>query len=282
MTIEELKKEIESKNLTQSSYIFVYKKSRFLVDQYAREIARIENRGLIFIKEYTEEETFFDDLDDGNLYVFSTDSFNATPKKNHIIITKKSSNEMAINFPEVKTWQIKDYVYSKCSGVDGSILDKLISSYQDAYSLENEINKICIFDEKMRGSLCNDFLDDDVFSSISKSDMFSFVNAIQRKNVNDVGRLYSKLEMDPMPFIGLLYKQFRNMLDVALQRTPTEENTGLKSNQIYAIKKVCQNYTKQQILDIFKFLCSLENRLKLGELPADCLFDYVLVKVLSV
>lgn len=282
MTIETLKKKIEDHQVEEESFVFLYKKSKFLPEQYAKEIAR--QKGLTIVYEESAEEgtTLFEDLEDGNLYVTIVDSFNSFPKKNHIVITKATNYADAIAFPELENWQIKDYLFSKCSGADVEILDRLLSAQKDLYSLENEICKLSVFNEQLRGALSKEFLENNVFSGVSKVDVFDFINAIQRRNFEDIGKMYLGYKKDPMSLIGLLYKQFKNMVDVYLQKNPTEENTGLKINQIYAIKKVCQNYTKQQVLDIFKFLCSLDNQLKKGELPMDNLFDYVLVKVLSI
>jgi DNA polymerase III delta subunit len=282
MTIKDLKIKIESGNVPEDSFVFVYGKSRFLIDQYISEIAKIKRLVVSYTNDYSEEQTFFDDIDDGNLYVYVTDKFDLVPKKNYIVITKKSSNEEAIVFPELEQWQLKDYLFSKCSGANSSILDKMLSSYQDAYKLENEMCKLCIFDEAFRQTLSKEFFDNGVFSDIDLVDTFEFINAVQTRNFQKISSLYGKYNKDPMSFIGLMYKQFRNMVNVYLQKMPTEENTGLKFNQIYAIKKVCQSYSKQQILDIFKFLCSLDVKLKSGELPTESLFDYVLIKVLTI
>lgn len=282
MTVEELKNKIESGYVDCDSFVFVYKKSKFLAEQYTKEIAKLKKLTVVYDDTYDDGMLLFDCFDDGNLYVIHSDNFNGTPKKNHIIITKKTDYGDAVYFPELEGWQIKDYLFSRCSGSDEFVLNKLLSTCKDIYSLENEICKLSIFDEKMRSSLSKEFLENDVFPNAFKTDTFDFINAVQRRNIDDIRDMYSGYEKDPMSFIGLMYKQFRNMVSVYLQKVPTEQNTGLKSNQIYAIKKVCQNYTKQQVLDIFRFLCSLDSRLKSGELPADCLFDYVLVKVLSI
>lgn len=282
MNVEELKKQIESNDVKEDSFVFVYKKSRFLAEQYAKEIAKIRNLTIVYDDDYIEDNSFFCCINDGNLYVCIVDSFDSKPKKNHIIITKKSRYDDAVSFPELESWQIKDYLFSKCSGADESVLTKLFEKCKDIYGLENEICKLSIFDERMRKSLSVDFLESDVFPNVFKTDTFDFINAVQRRSTDSIREMYAGYDKDPMSFIGLMYKQFKNMVNVYLQKTPTEENTGLKSNQIYAIRKVCQNYTKQQVLDIFKFLCSLDAKLKSGELPSDCLFDYVLVKVLSI
>ena len=88
------------------------------------------------------------------------------------------------------------------------------------------------------------------------------------------------MEKDPIFITSILTKQFRNMINVYLQSYPTEENTGLKDKQIWAIKNVCKKYTKQELLSKFKFLLSVDYSLKSGKIPAEILFDYILINLL--
>ena len=52
MNVEELKKQIESNDVKEDSFVFVYKKSRFLAEQYAKEIAKIRNLTIVYDDDY--------------------------------------------------------------------------------------------------------------------------------------------------------------------------------------------------------------------------------------
>lgn len=280
MTIKELKSQIEDKTLGSEGLIFYYKKDRFLADQYVKEISRIKNRPIVYLNSIPSTSSIWGDIDDGNLSVIICDNIEESIPNNCIVLTKTKCDN-CIEFPELEQWQIKDYAESICKGSDDNTLQKLIKANKDMYGLQNELDKLVIFDDIIRKTLCVEFVSNNVFHNLSSVETFDFSNAVQNKNSTQVGQMYNSIEREPMSFVGLMCKQFRNMVNVYLQNNPNEQNTGLKDKQIWAIKNVCKNYTKQEVFDKFKFLLSIDYRLKCGELPADMIFDYVLVKLFS-
>ena len=154
----------------------------------------------------------------------------------------------------------------------------------DIYRLQQEINKILIFPEVERKYLFKDFISSDIFSDLANKTIYDFSNAIQSKNIHEIVSIYKQLEncdIEPLGLVTILYNNFRKMIRVVLQKFATEENTGLKKNQIYAIKKASEKYNNQQLIDIFKLLCGIDFKLKTGEMPADLILDYVTLNVIS-
>ena len=279
MTLEELKGKIETNSLDNSGLIFCFNKDRFLVDQYVNAIAKLKN----LIIEYSSEvpkNFIFGFIDDSRLTVVVKDTFEQQDVPDNCIVITKSKLDNAIVFPELEAWQIKDYVLSICKGGDESILETLIQKCDNLYGLQNEIDKLSIFEENMRSNLSKEFYENDVFTGINKINVFDFSNAVQNKSCSSVRDLYKNMEKDPIFITSILTKQFRNMVNVYLQSYPTEENTGLKDKQIWAIKNVCKKYTKQELLSKFKFLLSVDYSLKSGKIPAEILFDYILINLL--
>lgn len=279
MTIEELKNLIETKNVPSEMLVFVCKKDRFLAEQYIREIGKVRNLTIQYT-DSVQESGLFGVVNDGNLYVVFCKEFSGEPVDNYIIVCEKTDYKDAVVFPELEKWQVEDYVNTVCDGASKEVLSKLVNN-KDLFSLESDVEKICIFDKVVRKSLSEEFLSQNAFSSICSVDAFDFIKAVQNRDMKAISGMYWKYERDPMSFVGLMCNQFRNMVNVGLQKNPTEANTGLKSNQIYAIIKVCEKYSKEQIYKIFRFLYSVDEKLKTGKLPSDGLFDYLLVKVLS-
>lgn len=277
MTIQELKLKIENETLDDSGLVFYYTDNRFLVDQYVYAISKLKNRPVVYYDSMPVADSVFGAVDDGALSVVITDT--PTLPENNTIVVSKNKCDDSIEFPSLEFWQIKDYVFTLCSGAESDVLESFISKYNDLYKLENEIEKLTIFESSERKLLSKKFLNDNIFNGLSTVNLFDFVNAIQNKNCTSVGNMYNSIEKDTMSFTGIMLKQFRNMVNVYLQDNPTETTTGLKEKQIWAIKRVCKNYTKQQILDRFKFLSTIDLKLKSGELPADIIFDYVLIKL---
>ena len=279
MTIEELKNLIETKNVPSEMLVFVCKKDRFLAEQYIREIGKVRNLTIQYT-DSVQESGLFGVVNDGNLYVVFCKEFSGETVDNYIIVCEKTDYKDAVVFPELEKWQVEDYVNTVCDGASKEVLSKLVNN-KDLFSLESDVEKICIFDKVVRKSLSEEFLSQNAFSSICSVDAFDFIKAVQNRDMKAISGMYWKYERDPMSFVGLMCNQFRNMVNVGLQKNPTEANTGLKSNQIYAIIKVCEKYSKEQIYKIFRFLYSVDEKLKTGKLPSDGLFDYLLVKVLS-
>lgn len=279
MTIEELKNLIETKNVPSEMLVFVCKKDRFLAEQYIREIGKVRNLTIQYT-DSVQESGLFGVVNDGNLYVVFCKEFIGEPVDNYIIVCEKTDYKDAVVFPELEKWQVEDYVNTVCDGASKEVLSKLVNN-KDLFSIESDVEKICIFDKVVRKSLSEEFLSQNAFSSICSVDAFDFIKAVQNRDMKAISGMYWKYEREPMSFVGLMCNQFRNMVNVGLQKNPTEANTGLKSNQIYAIIKVCEKYSKEQIYKIFRFLYSVDEKLKTGKLPSDGLFDYLLVKVLS-
>lgn len=281
MTIQELKQQIEDKTITDDGLVFYYKTDRFLVDQYVKEISKICNRPIVYFEDVPKVDSVWGEIDDGNLSVVVCDKCENTNIPKHCIVITKTKIDNCIEFPELEQWQIKDYVNSICDGANQSLLDKLVEFNKNMYGLQNELDKVCIFDEVIRKTISDEFVNNNIFHNLSNVEIFDFSNAVQNKNSLNVASLYKGMDKEPMSFVGLMTKQFRNMVNVYLQNNPTTENTGLKDKQIWAIKNVCKQYTKQEVFNKFKFLLNIDYRLKCGELPADIIFDYVLVKLFS-
>ena len=121
------------------------------------------------------------------------------------------------------------------------------------------------------------------FSDLTKYNIFNLTNAIQARDLNEISRiLSSKMEIDPLALTSLLYQNFRKMIVVWFDKNPTPDSTGLKSNQIWAIRNLPRYYNKDQLIQIFKFLTTLDLKLKKGELPKiEDLTSYIVGKILT-
>lgn len=207
--------------------------------------------------------------------------------KNVIIITSKLGKDFSYDYVEIKKleeWQIKDYVYTQCKGVDELKLDNLLTcSKYDIYRLDQECSKLSIFQEVFRDSLFELLDKENAFSDMSDKSIFDFSNAIQIKDIEKLKSIYSSLkysDIDPLGLVSLLVNNFRKMISVWCSSNPTEESTGIKSNQLYAIKRMKRSYTYEELIESFKLLNKIDFMIKNGLIDSSCAIDYVLVNLL--
>lgn len=297
MDIKEFKKSLETKTYKPQFTIMYYSDTNFICYQYLEHI----KKSLGYMIEYiTDISYIYDDfftMDNNTIYVYKCDKFdlNVNPESNSnlIIITKNIEknykeyyNDFILEFPKLDHWMLKDYAYSLLPEVSQSNLDWLVEICgDDIYRLDNELQKLTIFDSKFAANLFQDFIREGVFSDLSSYTIYNLSNAIQIKDkstVKDILKDIKNIDIEPVGLITILYQNIRKLISVWLNPNPTPENTGLKSNQIYAIRKLPHHFTQEQLLSVFLFLTRLDYRLKMGELPVENLIDYIIINIFTI
>ena len=117
-----------------------------------------------------------------------------------------------------------------------------------------------------------------------KSRTFNLIEAIMKRQSQKALKIFQELKdkgINDMGLLTLLYNNVRNVIKIQLSPNPTPENTGLKSNQFWAIKKnTVGYYSKDDLLYIFGLLTDMDRKIKTGEIPTDKSFEYILSKIL--
>lgn len=303
MELKTLKSKIEDKSIAPQFMIFVNEDNNFLSLQYVKELSKIwkkELQPISNIEEAVTSNSIFGDIETTSpLLIYDCDKFQSsdgTLCKNNslIIITKEIKDEQTFNlfseyitkFPKLEEWQIRDYMYSLAEGVEQKDLDWLFTICKgDIFRLDNELSKLKIFTPTQRKILFSQFARDGVFSDLSSYTIFNITNAIQQRDIEKLRVILPEIEnidVEPVGLVTLLYNNFKKMIQVWLSSNPTPETTGLKSNQIYAIKNLPRVYNKEQLISAFEIITSIDRKLKTGELPESLIVDYLMLKVLSV
>lgn len=297
ISIESLKSNIESRKNLSDFYVFLYSDIDFMPLQYAQEISKINNQSITLEElDNLPRKSFFDVIDN-TLYVCFIDEFKVPqyiPFENSIIIcnkidkdTKALYEDNLVEFPKLEKWQIKDYVYSNCEGVDQKQLDWLIETCRyDIYKLDREISKLNIFDTKVRQSLFNNFKQDGIIGDDSDKTIFDFTDAIIKKDWNKLNSIYQKIEycdVEPLGVVTILLKNFRNIINIQLGKNPTAESCGLSGKQFYVIKTYnCGLYNREQLIRIYYMLLSIDKYLKTGYLENDNILSYIVTYIYGV
>lgn len=302
--VQELKSKIEEKTLSTGLLIFVNNGNTFLSNQYIDAIKNLRNieveylDDLSSIEESAKDIFGFVEIKKEVLRVYKCDTFyfkgtRLVDETNLIIVCNKydtknniSFNDYVVQFPVIEEWMIKDYVYSIAEGVDSKTLDWLIRICgNNIERIDQELSKLKLFDTRQRKVLFQEFVDDSMFGDLSEYNIFNITNALQSRDVEKLKVILPEIkniDVEAVGLVKLLWQNFKKMIMVWLNPNPTPENTGLKSNQIYAINKLPRVFTKQQLIDIFQEVSTIDYRLKAGLIPAETIVDYLIVKVLSI
>ena len=303
MKFEDVKSLIEDGKIGDSLLILQYQDNNYVAYQWAREIARIHNKHISYIESlYGIISASIDifgtkTIDDGErIYsceIFDVVSEKLRSEKNLIIITNKITKESENIFkdnicilPKLEEWHIKDYVYSVCQGIDEKDLDWLVSVCKsDIYRISNEVDKLTLFNINERKYLFEDMKYQGAFNDLSTFNVFNITNAVTSRDFDSLLNALKEIksfDAEPLGVVTLLYQGIKKLILVWLANNPTPENTGLKSNVIYAINKSPRTFTKKQLLDTYQFLNSIDRLLKTGQLcDMNKLIDYVICKVLT-
>ena len=287
MKIEELKSQIESKTLSNDMLILISKPENFIVHQYINEIASFRHLRVSFVDGIPGVNLFGEE--DSLLYVFITEKFESTAERDNCIVVcqkigKSVSKDRTVEIPSLEDWQLKDFTAQKLPGVTEKNIEIMSSIIKNPFRLSMEIDKISIFPVGVQNSIFEEILNSGGYSDIATAMIFDFSNAVFKGDIETVKRVYRQIEecrIEPVQFSAVVYSNIRNMIMVALQKYPTEENTGMKQGQIYAVKKSAQRFNREQILKLFDEASDIDKKLKTGELPASEIIDYLMIRVLN-
>lgn len=299
LNLNEVKTDLENNKDIDQFLIFYYEDTTdYIPVQYVKALARIRNSEILYVNELDEINSSPDPFSEptSNLYVYKTDSLERIPAKylqnNLIIITpkllkdvEKEYDEYILRIPKLEEWQIVDYIKTVSPGLTQDEMEWLVRTYKsNMYRVELEVDKLKPFSENARQYIFEDFYVDHVFETLSEYGIFDFTNAIQGKDLKTISNILSDInhiDIEPTGLITLLCANFKKLIKVWLNKSPTPENTGLKSNQIWAINKLSRTYTKEQLVKVFELVSDMERRLKTGEMPEELIIDYLTVKILS-
>lgn len=300
MELKQLKDLLELNKVPEKLLIFLCEDNHFLATQYIQKIAEIKNVEVNYLEELSSVKavSLFAPLEDNSLSVYFCSEFKnydkeLLNKKDLIIVTDKIKDvdtkqlfiDNIVTLPKLEDWQLKDYAYSLMDGADPEDIDKVVSLCKgDIYRLNNEVQKVNIFPQIQRKYVLKEFLQDGLLNDLSLYNIFTVSNAIQSRDLKTLSDILPErdyMDVEPLGLLTILYNNFRKMIQVWLSSNPTPESTGLKSNQIWAIKKLPRVYSKEQLINIFESLTDMDRKLKTGEISESMLVDYMMLKVLA-
>lgn len=289
MTIEELKKQIESKTIGSEGIVFVGSDS-FVAKQYINEIAIIHNREIEYMDSVDALKvavSLFGKIDSGKIKVCIKDTIDKEVVLDEFcyLICKKYPGKDFVSVPKLENWQVIDYVRTNSSKsiADTDIEDLVKACKYDIHAVDIELSKYCNFDDNQQKSIFYRLLKNNQLPRLYDGDIFEFTTALINGDVKSLNKFYINLkeyDIEPLGVVTIIYRQLRNMILVGFNPNPTEQNTGLSSKQIYAIRKNLGGHSSQKLLNSFQVICEAEKLMKEGTISNNQLLDYVVVNML--
>lgn len=301
MTLQELKESIENKTFKPHTMILV-SSDKFIPLLYMEEINKTFDYTLSYIEslddlDSSHTDIFEEEEESADLVIFNTELVDFSDEilynKDNIIViankidkaSKKFYGDMVIEIPTLVDWQLKDMVYSYCKGVDTKYLDWLIHNCNnDVNRLYNESLKLKIFSENDRQSVFDCMIEDGAFDDLSSNTIFNFTNAILKKDLVSLKRIYEEIDnidINDFGLLTILYNNFLNVINIQLGINPTAESLGMKPGQFNAIRHSCGYYSGNQLVNIFKLLTDMDRSVKSGEFPTSIMRDYLILSILA-
>lgn len=285
-------------DLCSKPLVFVYEDNSFLAYQYAREIAKKRNLTINYIDSIDEVLSSFNLFDvEKSLRILAIDKFEIKKDisniKDIIIICKNTNYENVIKFPKLESWQIKSYMQTNCPGLSSKEIDWLYDitasigkNNENIYRLSNEIEKINCFPKEQQEDIFKELNNTNGYSDLSPLSIFNLTNYIFKRDYTNVAKLLEDIDSIDVEGVGLvtiLHKNFKQLIDIQLGKNVTPESLGLSVKQFKAIEYNCGKYSQQELIRIFKFLTSVDYKLKSGmlDLSKDRLIDYIVCNILS-
>ena len=301
MTLAELKNQIVSKSvLSDELIIFVCSENTYIADQYTRAICDL--KGL----EYTSSESFFSQLsalslvlpNENMLHVIKVDEFSEVADDysdfiNTIVICNKIDKNLeslvsgyVIQIPKVEDWQLKAYITTRVPSLHQSEVDWLYEAAgKNIYRLENELDKVAIFDAQSQYSVFR-LLADNPASDLYNFNVFNLAAAIIKKDMSTVAQIMLHRHFFKVELYSLLNTMLGQVKDTLFAtrnsgRNP-EKDLGLKSTRVWHLSKDFGQVSTDRLQYLLKELSAIDLKVKSGllDLETDAQIDYILAKLL--
>ena len=293
MQLKELKKNIMDKNVIEDMIIFKYEDTDFVPNQYVKEIASILGKEISYVDTIQEARSNGGFFGEEPIFVVRIDNLKTLIEYNRsvVVMTKAVSEEVmkelgqyVVEVPKLEQWMVEDYVASYCDGLDEDTIKWFASRYNDIYHITEELDKLTVFPIGNRQLMFKKLHDENGFSPSDDDTVIAMLNAVQSRNHEEVERVLCKLQengTDYIGMIGLIQNSIKRLIKVWLNKNPTPDNTGMKSNQIYAISKLRKVYSREKLIQIFEDLSLLDSKIMNSEFPSEIAMDWAIIKILE-
>lgn len=295
MDIQELKHSLENNDSLPNVLIFKCdsEDSNFIfhqyIDKYKDNIGYNTIEYIESLSELTSTSLFSNSVSD-SIYIYDVKKLDelydnikdivwikckSIPKK-----LKEKYADNIVELPKLESWQIKDFINTNLSGLDEEYIDILYNTYKkDIFRLRLEMQKLMLFDD------VNDAyksFNDQLYIDSSEYSIFDLSNCILKRDVKTLKKLdTSILDINTFGLIKILLDNFRYVIDIQLAVNTSPEYVGITPKRFWAIKNnSCGYYSKEELVHIYKFLLTLDSKIKSGYINSSIVIDYIICKIM--
>lgn len=298
MKVNELKNKIlkgDVKSILNKPIILLYKDNDFIATSYAREIAKRSNLEIQITSDYVVPEPDIFGMPPSILYNIREEEIKDLPEyfmncENNIVICKKCSkeikdtyNDLIVEIPALEDWQIQDFIHKRVN-LPKEVVEWLCNvSNNNIYRIDSEISKIELFKENHL-DVFNAMNEDNAFCDINNYTLFTFTNAMLKKDKNSIEEMLKAIEyfeLEPATVLSVLHKNMRNILLIQSSANITATDLGLTPNQFKALNYSKGKYSISQLMRNLKLISEIDLMLKNGVIPYSVVIDYLVIKILT-
>lgn len=200
----------------------------------------------------------------------------------------KANADKIVLFERLSTEMLVKYC-QRLTTLNRANCERLIAICENDYSrILLEIDKINSFMTFLPACDCNktfeQFVEDGTISVPAKDAVFDLVDAILKRQTNQVYDLYDQCKQigeANMVILSVLYNNTKQVLQVQeCESSDICRSTGLTSWQVKCAKEKVGHYSRKELLGMLKLIQRIQKDIITGQLEDSMAIDYLLVNVL--
>lgn len=284
MKLKDLKNKIKSKSYIPLPLIFNAYNNDFLINEYLYGIEQNIHLNAIYVRNIQEINDIISSMfyDESYLFIYKADK-DTLIKRNDlrtdkviIIYEEKSPKETDIeqvDFCKLENWMIEEYAFSLLPGLnkqESNWLCKICNYNIERISLECQ--KLKMFEPKEQEELFNLIIKENGYYDLSCNGLYDLNNSVIKKDilgVKSVIKDLDNLDLSNMSLISILLKNFFNIINIQMNRNIDANKLEITEKQFKALKYNTNKYSNDKLISIYRFLNSIDSKLKNGYLDID-------------
>lgn len=296
MELKELKEKILNKSDIQFPLVFISFNNDFLLNGYLYAISENFALKVHYISSISELDDITSSMfyEDDLLFIYKPEKDvvvrEEDVKDNKVIIIyeklPKENKIESVEFCKLENWMIEDYASTLLPGLTKQETDWLCKICK--YNIERinlECQKLSIFNKQGQQKLFQEINASNGYCDLNDLNIFNLTNAIVKKDILTIKNIIKdidNIDIEGTGLVTIMLKQFLNIINIQMGKNLSAEKLGMNERQFRAIQYNCNKYSNDELINNYKFLNSIDYKLKSGvlEMTNKELVQYILNNIL--